>query len=246
MQIAIQEGLANMGQTQHQASRFKILEGDAHLQLQLVKSESIDTVFTSPEPPYTYDQLLKLEGVMLQLPRVLKDTGSIWVNMGDQHNENGVLALIPERFVIDMVTIHDWQLRGSLIWDRNAETFDYEDRRRWRRDHEYLYWFVKDVKQHYFDPIYEQPPGHGLNPPADVLTIPYKPPKPGVFESGFPEDLIWRTALNTTPEHGRILDPYCGTGTTGKVALESGREFLGIEANPALIPKIKERLSKIR
>lgn len=219
---------------------FKILEGDAHLQLHLVKSESIDTVFTSPEPPYTYDQLLKLEAVMLQIPRVLKDTGSIWVNMGDQHNENGVLALIPERFVIDMVTIHDWQLRGSLIWYRNAQTFDYEDDRRWRRDHEYLYWFVKDVKQHYFDPLYKQ-----LKPPSDVVTVTYKPPEPGVFESGFPEDLIWHTALNTTPEHGRILDPYCGTGTTGKVALESGREFLGIEANPILIPKIKERLSNL-
>lgn len=226
-----------MAQEQRQA--FKILEGDAHLQLQLVKAESIDTVFTSPEPPYTYEQLLRLESVMLQLPRVLKDTGSIWVNMGDQHNDNGVLALIPERFVIDMVTIHDWQLRGSLIWNRNAQTFDYEDKRRWRRDHEYLYWFVKDVKQHYFDPIQE------TYPHPDIITSTYKPPESGTFESGFPEDLIWHTALNTTPPNGRILDPFCGTGTTGKVALESGREFLGCEANSALIPKIIKRLNDV-
>jgi len=180
---------------------------------------------------------MRLEQIMRQLPRVLKPTGGIWINMSDVHNEDGLLSLIPERFVYDMVVMHDWQLRNSIIWNRSAQTFDYEDDRRWRRDHEYLYWFVKDVKQHYFDPLYKQ-----LKPPSDVVSITYKPPESGVFESGFPEDLIWHTAINTTPEHGRILDPFAGTGTTGVVAIQSGREFLGIEANPALIPKINKRL----
>lgn len=174
---------------------------------------------------------------MLQLPRVLKPTGSIWINLGDMHNDDGVLTLIPERFVIDMVVEHEWQLRASIVWNRSAKTFDIEDKRRWRRDHEYLYWFVKDVKQHYYDPILEG------NPPPDVIVSTYQPARKGEFESGFPEDLIWQTAINTTPEKGRILDPFCGTGTTGVVALESGREFLGCEANPALIEKINKRLS---
>lgn len=220
---------------QSQKPTFKIMEGDAFVQLAFVKSESIDTVFTSPEPPYNYDQLLRLEQIMLQLPRVLKQTGSIWINMGDVHNDNGVLALIPERFVIDMVTIHDWQLRGSIIWDRSARTFDFIDRRRYRRDHEYLYWFVKDVKQHYF------PKWSCIIP--DVITTEYHKPKQDVFESGFPEDLIEQTAIMTTPPNGRILDPFCGTGTTGVAALKNDRQFLGIEANPTLIPKIHKRLN---
>lgn len=219
--------------------KFKILQGDAHLQLQLIKSESIDTVFTSPEPPYTYDQLLRLEQVMLQLPRVLKQTGSIWVNMSDVHNEDGVLALIPERFVMDMVTMHDWKLRNSIIWDRNAKTFDYEDKRRFRRDHEYLYWFVKDTKQHYWPESADV-----FAPLPDVIKSVYQPARPGKFESGFPIDLIAQTAIQTTPLHGRILDPFCGTGTTGVAALEYNMEFLGIEANPTLIPNITERLNK--
>ena len=215
--------------------RFKILEGDALIQLQFVKFESIDTVFTSPEPPYNYEQLLRLEQTMLQLPRVLKQTGGIWINLGDTHNADGVLTLIPERFVTDMVITHGWQLRNTIVWNRFAKNWDYEDNRRFRRDHEYLYWFVKDVKQHYFD---EYAAG---NPTVISIPVEEKENREG-FSSGFPRNLIWPTAINTTPSKGRILNPYCGTGTTGVVALESGMEFLGIEANPILIPKIIKRL----
>jgi site-specific DNA-methyltransferase (adenine-specific) len=224
--------------------RFKILPGNALFELQSVKAESIDTVFTSPEPPYNYQQLEELEQILLQLPRVVKQTGSIWVNMGDVHNDDGVLALIPQRLVYDMVVEHGWQLRSEIIWHRpyhyhlTTKPIEQPDARRFRKEHEFVYWFVKDVKQYYFDPILES-----LNNKSDVITAPYREPEPGVFESGFPDDLIWRTAINTTPEHGRILDPFCGTGTTGVVALEAGREFLGIEANPLLIEKINNRLS---
>src|SRR5690349_24922059 len=93
--------------------RFKILPGNALFELQSVKAESIDTVFTSPEPPYNYQQLEELEQILLQLPRVVKQTGSIWVNMGDVHNDDGVLALIPQRLVYDMVVEHGWQLRSE-------------------------------------------------------------------------------------------------------------------------------------
>jgi site-specific DNA-methyltransferase (adenine-specific) len=219
-------------------TKYKLLEGDALIQLQFVKAESIDTVFTSPQPPESYDQMLRLEQIMLQLPRVLKETGSIWINLGDQHNSDGVLTLIPQRFVYDMVVEHNWKLRGEIIWDRNAKTFGYEDKRRFRRGHEFLYWFVKDVNKHYF--LENAPHNYG-----DVITSTYQPARPGVFESGFPTDLIARTAIYTTPEGGRILDPFCGTATTGVVALNNGMEFLGIEANPMLIDKINDRLSNI-
>jgi DNA modification methylase len=213
--------------------------GDAIRELPNVKAESIDTVFTSPEPPYNYQQLLDLEAIMLQLPRVLKETGSVWVNMGDVHNDDGVLTLIPERFVYDMVVEHSWKLRGTVIWHRNANTFDYDDKRRFRRDHEYLYWFVRHVGKHYFSPDIP-------NNTSSVITTRYDNPRPEVFESGFPLDLIEKTVIPTTPYGGRILDPFAGTGTTGVVALKHGREFLGIEANPMLIPKIERRLKRYR
>lgn len=223
---------------------FKILEGDAHLQLQFLKAESIDTVFTSPEPPYNYNQLQYLEMIMLQLPRVVKPTGSIWINLGDVHNDDGVLTLIPERFVTDMVTIYGWQLRGSIIWYRPYEEdlerpIEQPDWKRYRREHEYCYWFVKDGRNHYFPSL------TSYQAMSDVIHSPYIPAKQGVFESGFPIDLIKDTAILTTPPGGRILDPFCGTATTGVAALQYGYEFLGIEANPALIPKIKQRLNAV-
>ena len=222
---------------QNQTPKFKILEGDAYIQSQFIKTESIDTIFTSPEPPYNYHDLDRLEKIMLLLERTVKQTGGIWVNMGDVHNEDGVLTLIPERFVYDMVVVYGWKLRNTIIWNRSAVTFDIEDHRRWRRDHEYLYWFVKDAQQHYW------PPDTYVYP--DIITSTYEPAKEGVFESGFPLDLIARTAIYTTPHGGRILDPFCGTGTTGVAAIQSGREFLGIEVNTQLIAKIKQRLSGV-
>jgi len=220
-----------------QKPQFKILEGDAKLQLQFVKPESIDTVFTSPEPPINYLELEEIEQIIGLCFNKLKPTGSIWVNMSDYHNADGILAAIPERFVYDMVVVAGFNLINTVIWNRTPPLNTDNPNRRFRRTHEYVYWFVKDVDKYYVNDIAHE---HG-----DVITICYNPPKQDVFESGFPELLIEATAILTTPEKGRILDPFCGTGTTGKVALENDMEFLGIEANPMLIPKIKERLSNL-
>ena len=217
------------------------MQGDALLQLQLVKPESIDTVFTSPEPPVNYQELQEIENICLQLPRVLKQTGSIWINMSDYRNVDGYMTAIPERFLYDMIVEHDWKLMQTIIWHRNGEDlsggFQVNVKRRFRQDHEYLYWFVKDKNDYYFD---ENNPYNS----STVITSTYIPQRPQVFESGFPLDLIAWTALSTCPPNGRILDPFTGTGSTGVVALEYGREFLGIEANPLLIPKLNDRLNK--
>ncbi|WP_354700516.1 DNA methyltransferase [Paraconexibacter sp. AEG42_29] len=42
----------------------------------------------------------------------------------------------------------------------------------------------------------------------------------------------WLTRL-VTPEGGLVLDPFCGSGTTGAAARLEGRRFVGIERDPA-------------
>ena len=37
------------------------------------------------------------------------------------------------------------------------------------------------------------------------------------------------------PEGGIVLDPFMGSGTTGMVAAQMGRHFVGIELNLSLI-----------
>lgn len=41
---------------------------------------------------------------------------------------------------------------------------------------------------------------------------------------------------------GLVLDPFCGSGTTGQVAVEEGRRFLGFELNPKYVEMSKRRI----
>jgi site-specific DNA-methyltransferase (adenine-specific) len=46
-----------------------------------------------------------------------------------------------------------------------------------------------------------------------------------------------------TPEGGTVLDPFTGSGSTGKAALLNGFEFIGIELTPDYLPIIEGRLT---
>lgn len=39
-----------------------------------------------------------------------------------------------------------------------------------------------------------------------------------------------------------VLDPFAGSGTTGAVAAQEGRDFIGIEINPDYCEIIRQRL----
>jgi site-specific DNA-methyltransferase (adenine-specific) len=45
-----------------------------------------------------------------------------------------------------------------------------------------------------------------------------------------------------TPENGLVLDPFCGSGSTGKAAILEGKRFIGIELTPEYLPIIQGRL----
>ena len=45
----------------------------------------------------------------------------------------------------------------------------------------------------------------------------------------FPEDIVTVPLLQTTDEGDLVLDPFMGTGTTGKVANRWGRRFIGYD-----------------
>lgn len=115
--------------------------------------------------------------------RILKDTGSLWVNIGDAYNNNpsnsgdsnlgnaealvqisrmirvqeGIpvksLCCIPERFVIEMVQ-RGWIKRNTLVWYKpNAMPSSANDR--FTVDFEYLYFFTKKP-DYYFEQQLEQ------------------------------------------------------------------------------------------
>lgn len=57
----------------------------------------------------------------------------------------------------------------------------------------------------------------------------------------YPPRLIRPCVLAGCPAGGVVLDPFAGSGTTGKVALELGRSAILIELNPEYIEMIERR-----
>jgi hypothetical protein len=54
-----------------------------------------------------------------------------------------------------------------------------------------------------------------------------------------------RCECNAPPVAGKVLDPFFGAGTTGLVAAELGRDYIGIELNPKYIEIAKKRLGLV-
>jgi DNA modification methylase len=59
----------------------------------------------------------------------------------------------------------------------------------------------------------------------------------------FPEELIRPYIKSMCPPEGTVLDPFLGSGTTMRVAMEEGRNCIGIELNPAYVEYAKKRLN---
>lgn len=62
----------------------------------------------------------------------------------------------------------------------------------------------------------------------------------------FPPDLIEPCILAGAPEGGVVLDPFNGSGTTGLVAMQWKREYIGIELNPEYVALTQRRLAEIQ
>ena len=60
----------------------------------------------------------------------------------------------------------------------------------------------------------------------------------------FPEKLIEPCILAGCPSGGVVLDPFCGSGTVGVVALRHGRDFVGIELNAEYVEMARRRITR--
>ena len=60
-----------------------------------------------------------------------------------------------------------------------------------------------------------------------------------------PEYLLEKIVLASTAEGQIILDPFCGSGTTGVEAVRFGRKFIGIDVSEEYLEISKRRLEKV-
>lgn len=71
-----------------------------------------------------------------------------------------------------------------------------------------------------------------------VATRPFN----GAHFATFPPDLIGPMILAGCPAGGVVLDPFFGAGTVGFIAARFGRDYIGIELNPAYCEMAKKRI----
>ncbi len=75
-----------------------------------------------------------------------------------------------------------------------------------------------------------------------VATKPYS----GAHFAVFPPDLIEPCILAGCPPGGVVLDPFIGSGTVTQVAINTGRNWLGVEINQEYIELTNNRLSAVQ
>ncbi len=88
-----------------------------------------------------------------------------------------------------------------------------------------------------------KPHPKGKNP-GDVWSIKLQP-LPEAHFATFPEELVRKCILAGCPPGGVVLDPFAGSGTTGKVAQDLGRKAILIELVPEFLEIIKKRCKNI-
>lgn len=71
-----------------------------------------------------------------------------------------------------------------------------------------------------------------------VNTVPFK----GGHYAAYPPKLVESCILAGCPVGGVVLDPFMGSGTTGMVAKQLDRHYVGIEINPEYTEIAKERI----
>jgi len=139
------------------------LNGDVIKILREIPDNSIDCCITSP--PYwgqrqysnggiglekTFEEFIKnLLDVTSEIQRVLKDTGSFWLNIGDTY-KNKSLTGIPWRIAISMIDEQKWTLRNNVVWNKHKGGMD-SSKDRLRNIHENVFHFVKKSKGYYYD-----------------------------------------------------------------------------------------------
>ena len=71
-----------------------------------------------------------------------------------------------------------------------------------------------------------------------INTVPFK----GGHYAAYPPKLVETCLLAGCPDGGIVLDPFMGSGTTGMVAKQMGRHFIGIELNPEYVGLANARI----
>jgi len=148
---------------------INILHGDCIESLKSLEDQSINTCITSPPyfnlRNYGHKDQLGLESnseefiqnlvnVFSQVKRVLKDDGTLWLNMGDTWDKKKQLLGIPWRTALALQQ-DGWILRSDIIWHK-PNVMPSSVRDRVTNCHEYIFLLSKNKKYYYDNEIIKE------------------------------------------------------------------------------------------
>jgi DNA modification methylase len=178
----------------------------------------------------------------------LTPDGSLWALMSVKYSADLVLMLRD-------LGLHQ---RAVITWH---ETFGVNCTQNFNRCSRHLLYFVKDPKRFIFHPeavrrvsarlrmgdARADPWGKlwddvwGVDPIIRRL-VDNDPKRVAGFPTQLPLDLLRPIVACATNRGGLVIDPMCGSATTGVACLELGNRFIGIERNPEFAALAEQRL----
>ena len=246
-----------------QTMAYNLYVADCMKKMARMKANSIDLIFA--DPPYflsTEDGVTCHSGKMVSVDkgewdrsksikemhafnrkwirqcfRLLKPSGSIFIS-GTFHNIYSVgMSLQQEGFII--VNNITWQKLNPPP-NLACKCFTHST--------ETVIWAVKDKKRYYFDYPLMKKLNNGKQM-KDVWSGPLTPRREkayGKHPTQKPEYLLERIVLAASKEGDWVMDPFCGSGTTGIVSVKNGRHFIGIDIEQEYIDLSERRISSAR
>ena len=262
-----------------------LVRGDARGSLELLPSGVVQTVVTSP--PYWSlrdyqveaqigrdddlgDYVSKVVNTFEQVRRVLRDDGTVWLNVGDSYtsgnrryrapdkkNRARAMAVrpptptglkpkdligVPWRLAFALQDA-GWWIRAEVIWHKpNAHPESMRDRP--TRAHETI--FLLSKRQNYFYQV-DAVRGPNRRRLRTVWNLNTEPRRPSDGETEdhpavMPMTLAKRCVAITSARGNIVLDPFAGSGTSLLAAHDLGRRWIGIELNPTFVDMIEHQL----
>lgn len=195
--------------------RFKLIVGDMRERMPEIYDASIDVIIT--DPPYSEEYLSLYEDLAKEAARVLKPGASLIVMIGQSYVPE-ILALMTPHINYQWMCCYEAHGASTQLWQRKVLT-------QWKP----LLWFVNGEYSGEWK--------------YDILKSDRRDKEHhdwGQSESGM-LDIVERFSV----QGDIILDPFCGAGTTGLVAIATNRKFIGIDIEPLEIERTRQRILEI-
>jgi site-specific DNA-methyltransferase (adenine-specific) len=216
------------------------------------------------------EYLNNLINIFNECKRVLKDDGSLMVNINEKV-ENGSYRAVVHQFVVMMLN-NGWDLNDEIIWLKNNPVYTGGDRT--VRSHEYIFHFVKKGCTDFF---YDGELAKKVSDPNGFCVY-GKDNKPKFFSgmdfrdgtlrtngantgflrdqckdagfilthsATFPLEVPTLLVLLTSKPGDLVVDPFNGTGSVGQVCRYSGRNYVGYELNPQFVLATEVRMNNM-